>query len=263
MKNVMSFVLGATSHGPMIFSRLDYSPEKFYGVGAQLMFSGSYDLEEINTLKQLLLLRREYYGDGVFAIDCGANVGVHSLEFGKLMQGWGQVLSIEAQERIYYALSGNIALNNLFNVQAIHAAVSNQCGTLMMPEPDYTLPASYGSFELKRASTEYIGQTIDYNKNTAQVPLVTIDNFQLPRCDLIKLDVEGMEVEAIEGALKTIGDHRPLLCIEIHKSDREKIFHFLQGINYRVLPFGLNVLAIHAEDKCSAHIHHQPEGQLR
>jgi hypothetical protein len=49
-------------------------------------------------------LRRQYFKDGVVVIDCGANIGAHTIEWGKRMTGWGSVLAIEAQERIYYAL---------------------------------------------------------------------------------------------------------------------------------------------------------------
>jgi len=45
------------------------------------------------------------------------------------MTGWDHVLSFEAQERLYYAVAGNIARNNCFNVKAIHAAVGNTDGS--------------------------------------------------------------------------------------------------------------------------------------
>jgi FkbM family methyltransferase len=53
------------------------------------------------------------------------------------MHGWGQVIAIEAQERVYYALAGNIAINNCFNARAMLAAVGNQSGVLRIPRPDY------------------------------------------------------------------------------------------------------------------------------
>lgn len=107
----------------------------------------------IPTRSLLLLvldLRRQCYGDGVVAIDCGANCGVHTVEWAKHMTGWGVVVAIEAQERLYYALAGNIAVNNCFNARAIHAAASNTCGTMKMPVPNYLNPGSFGSLELKK-----------------------------------------------------------------------------------------------------------------
>ena len=51
--------------------------------------------------------------------------GSIAVEWAKHMTGWGVVVAIEAQERIYYALAGNLAINNCFNARAIHAAVTN------------------------------------------------------------------------------------------------------------------------------------------
>ena len=50
----------------------------------------------------------------------------------------------------FYALAGNIAINNCFNARAINAAVSSTCGTMRIPSLDYRKPASFGSLELKR-----------------------------------------------------------------------------------------------------------------
>jgi hypothetical protein len=63
--------------------------------------------------------------------------------------GWGSVIAIEAQERIYYALAGNIAINNCFNAIAMHAAVSSEPGVMQIPTPDYFQPSSFGNLELK------------------------------------------------------------------------------------------------------------------
>src|SRR5579864_4859075 len=104
----LAFVTAATDHGTV-------NGNEGFGVGLQLLENAHYDPDEVNLLLRALDLRRQCYGDGVVAIDCGANVGVHTIEWAKHMTGWGAALAIEAQERIYYALAGNIALNNCFN----------------------------------------------------------------------------------------------------------------------------------------------------
>jgi hypothetical protein len=58
------------------------------------------------------------------------------------MRGWGMVLAVEAQERVFYALAGNIALQNCFNARALWAALGDAPGELSIPEPDYTKQAS-------------------------------------------------------------------------------------------------------------------------
>ena len=165
----IAFIMASTDHGTLIVNRFDQhfvERNSAYGVGFQLLNTTSYDAGEVDLLLKLLDLRREHYGDGVVAVDCGANIGVHTVEWAKHMSGWGAVLAFEAQERIYYALAGNIAINNCFNARAIHAAVTGQPGTMKIPNPNYLVPASFGSLELrKRENTEFIGQAIDYSES--------------------------------------------------------------------------------------------------
>ena len=53
--------------------------------------------------------------------------------------------------------------------------------------------------------------------------MIAIDNFQLDRLDLVKLDIEGMEEDAINGAMNSINRHKPILMIEHIKSNKEKL----------------------------------------
>jgi FkbM family methyltransferase len=250
----LAFVIAATDHGTMIVNRFDQvivSGTDGYGVSLQLLEKASYDPEEVNFLLSVLDLRRRHYGDGVIAVDCGANLGVHTIEWAKHMTQWGEVLAIEAQERIYYALAGNIAINNCFNARAIHAAVSSNTAGMRMPVPNYVAPGSFGSLELKkRENTEFIGQPIDYSDaKTVNVPTVTLDSFQLRRADLIKIDVEGMEIDALQGGINCIGNLRPILFIETIKSDKSTLAGWLQNLGYRIIESGMNFLAIHNTDR--------------
>ena len=150
MRNVarpLPFVLASTNTGTMILNYLDRNQTQYgaYGVGYQFLNTASFDKEEISNVIALLNLRREYFGDGVFALDCGANIGAHAIEWGSEMTGWGELIAFEAQERIYYALAGNIAINNCFNVRALNVALGNPKKkgggeTLEIPSLDYTKP---------------------------------------------------------------------------------------------------------------------------
>jgi len=255
----LAFVTAATDHGTLIVNRFDQmivSGNEGFGVGLQLLENAHYDPDEVNLLLRVLDLRRQCYGGGVMAIDCGANVGVHTIEWAKHMTGWGAVLAVEAQERIYYALAGNIAINNCFNARAIHAAVSDRAGTMKIPVPNYAAAASFGSLELKqRAGAEFIGQTIDYSEsNMVEVPTVSLDSLNLNRIDLIKIDIEGMEMDALTGGAQCIGELRPMLLIETIKSDKAAIAAWLDNLGYTVIDVGINSFAIHGADKCLAHI---------
>jgi FkbM family methyltransferase len=180
---------------------------------------------------------------------------VHTIEWASSMTGWGSVIAIEAQERIYYALAGNIAINNCFNALAVHAAVSSESGTMQIPNPNYLTPSSFGSLELRqRPGNEFIGQPVNYTDNTVLVPKMTLDEFNLPRVDFIKIDIEGMEMEALAGARETIKKYRPILLIEKIKTDNRQLEHWLRDNGYRCLALGINILAVHQSDDSSKDI---------
>ena len=257
MRNVgrkLAFVLAACNHGAMIVNRFDYrmtEPGKGFGVGFQLLEAGAHDPVEVELALQLIEARRQFHGDGVVAIDCGANIGVHAIEWATAMTGWGSVVAIEAQERIYYALAGNIALNNCFNAIAMHAVISSEPGVMRIPQPDYLIASSFGSLELKpRADTEFIGQAIDYSDDkTVAVQQISLDALALPRVDLIKIDIEGMELEALEGARQLIEASRPVVLVESIKAGPEPLRAWLKERGYHVVEAGLNLLAIHSSDQ--------------
>lgn len=250
---MIAFCLVSSDHGPMIVNRMDYHHTftgDFYGVGAQIMENGCYDPRDVQSLKGLLQCRRNHFGDGVVALDGGANIGVHSVEWSRFMRGWGSVIAIEAQERIFYSLAGNLAIQNCFNARAIHAAIADCDGELSFPEPDYTQSGSFGSFELRpRVGAEFIGQPVDYAKPTVTVRQLSLDSLKLPRLDLMKLDLEGMEAEALDGASETIERCKPVLFVETIKSDKDAITAALRNEGYVVLPNGMNILAVHKDDK--------------
>jgi FkbM family methyltransferase len=220
------------------------------GVGFQLLEQGAFDPVEVELAVQLLETRRRYHGDGAIAIDCGANIGAHTIEWAIAMTGWGSVIAIEAQERIYYALAGNIALNNCFNAIAMHGAVSSEIGVMRIPSPNYLTASSFGSLELRqRDNNEFIGQAIDYSDTKmVAVQKISLDALQLARVDLIKLDIEGMEMEALEGGRQLIEKCHPTLLIEHIKAAREELRAWLDERGYTVFDAGINLLAVHKTD---------------
>ena len=255
----IAFVLAASDHGTMIVNRFDYhmvDDNRGFGVGFDILNSSSFDRPGVDFALGLLQLRRQYFGDGVRAIDCGANIGVFTVEWAHAMTGWGSVIAIEAQEPIFYALAGNIAINNCFNARAILACVSDKMGVMRVPVLDYSRPASFGSVEIKkREHPEFVGQKIDYSdQSTAEIPCLTLDSLNLQRVDLIKVDVEGMELEVLAGATDLVRHKRPVVLVEFIKSDKDKLREWFTALEYSVFEFGINWIAIHKSDKTLANI---------
>jgi len=90
---------------------------------------------------------------------------------------------------------------------------------------------------------------INYAENTVNVRRLALDEFNLPRVDVIKLDVEGMELEALEGAHRTIEKSRPILLIEKIKTNAEQLGRWLSERRYTLREAGINIIAIHSYDK--------------
>lgn len=244
----IAFVLASSQQGALIVNRNDfaYSGNVTYGVGHQILANGAYDPGEIGDVLKILSQCRFLNGDGVVALDCGANIGVHSVECARHMAGWGNITAIEAQERIFYALAGNIALNNCFNARAIWAAVGAENGEIDVPNIDYNQPASFGSLEIRSSDhNENIGQTVRYDKaHSTPTRLMTIDSLEMERLDFAKIDIEGMELEALIGSRQTITRHQPVMIIEHIKSDAAQLVQFLTDQNYDHFAMGMNLLAI-------------------
>jgi FkbM family methyltransferase len=258
----LAFILAATDQGTFIVNRFDFHANaagNVFGVGGTLLRTATYDQAEASQGAQLLQLRRQYHGDGVVALDCGANIGVFTLEWAKTMTGWGQVLAIEAQERVFYALAGNIAIANCFNAHAIHAAVTSEPGVIRIPELDHTAPASFGSLELRpAANVEPIGQPIDHSEARLRpVRALSIDSLELPRLDLLKIDVERMELEVLAGAARTIGRCLPVIVVEQLKTPAASLDAVLASHGYRRYAVGMNIVAVHPSDGVAAHVRAQ------
>ena len=188
-----------------------------------------------------------------------AHAGIRQIDLSGARAAPG-VLAIEAQERLYYALAGNIALNNCFNARALHAAAAALDGTMQVPVPDYLQPGSFGSLELKPQGTaEFIGQKIDYSPGaTQEIRCLTLDSLGLGRIDMIKIDVEGMEMEVLAGARQAIAKHRPILLVEWLKSPKPQQWQALEGCGYRVFEAGKNLLAVHPSDRSLEHLQQSP-----
>ena len=248
-----AFVIVSSDHGSMIVNRNDFAARDggFIGVGSQILNTQSFDKREVDLALNLLSKRRDIYGPGIVALDCGANIGVHTVEWAKHMYGWGEVLAFEAQERIYYALAGNVAINNCSNARARWSAVGRECGVINIPQVDYNRPASYGSLELRPSKTnEDIGQAVSYDGTaTYEAPLLSLDSLDLPRVDFVKIDVEGMEIEVLQGAMEMLQRCKPMMLIEHIKTKRTDLETTLTSAGYKWFVLRMNLLAVHEDDK--------------
>ena len=196
-------------HGPMMFFANDTH------IGRSLDTYGELSEPEIE-------LFRQYLRPGMVAVDIGANIGTHAVGFAQGVGAGGRVFAFEPQRVLHQILCGNLALNGCRNVVAEHKALGARSGSVLVPWLDYAREANFGALELG-AWTE--GEAV------AVLPL---DSYELKACHLIKIDVEGMERDVLEGASATITRHQPLLYVENNKPERSKaLIHWLLANQYR------------------------------
>jgi FkbM family methyltransferase len=248
------FVLVSTDVGSMILSRLDFAqmPGGCAGVGIQFMEEGNYGPEELAFLKAMADSRRKSRGDGVVAVDVGANFGAFTIPLARHMDEWGEVIGIEAQERVFYALGGNITLNNAWNARAVFGVAGSTVKNHRGPVVDYGSPVNLGGVSLDAGIAEQCGQKLNYG---TPLPGVTIDAFDLPRLDVIKIDVEGMEQDVIDGAARTIKWFRPLILAEwTHSAKGGRRLRLPPNLDYRVEYPGGNVVAMPREEPLWAQV---------
>jgi FkbM family methyltransferase len=194
-----------------------------FGVAKELVERGGYDLPGLKLLKEIAA---ELGPDCVFW-DVGANIGVHTVELSRCCR-W--VVALEAQRVIFQLLCANVALNSCLNVIARWAVAGKRSERRWVPFFDYRLPGSFGSLEVEVATDEVPG-AIDREQGE-WVEGFVLDEGQDPLPQLIKLDVEGMELEVLQGGARLFERVRPVLWLEWIKSEPLELARLLWDWDY-------------------------------
>ena len=143
-------------------------------------------------------------GDTV--IDAGACFGYHALSAGKRVAPGGRVYAVEPQPEMFAALTQNLSINALTNIEIDRIALSDHAETLKLhifPDLD---PGCTSIATLDRCDFE-----------TIECPAISMDDYiqrkGIGEVTLIKLDVEGSEMRVIKGARNLLSSGRPPLWI--------------------------------------------------
>jgi FkbM family methyltransferase len=149
---------------------------------------------------------------GFVALDIGANIGVHSLRMARAVGEQGKVISCEPMPHLQHKLRANIHLNRLESiVEIVGEAISDVPGqTHMSGSPD--------TFNQGTGRMDAQGQT--------PVSVTTGDRLLaekgIEQLDLIKIDIEGYEMKAIQGLSQSIARFKPRILVEYDQAYWEK-----------------------------------------
>jgi FkbM family methyltransferase len=157
--------------------------------------------------------------------DCGAYIGFYTIVFARTVGTTGRVIAIELDSRNLKRTHENAALNKLTNIEFINAAIGPPIGESEIIIDDGTnshLPGTYiGSLEMAE-----VWSAKDMHLPRVRVECVSLDQALLekglPKPDLIKLDIEGAEKDALSHGDCIFEQVRPLVLLELHNPECDR-----------------------------------------
>jgi len=152
-------------------------------------------------------------------VEAGGNAGFYVKLYASIFE---TVYTFEPDNLNFKCLVANVQENNVIKIQSC----------LGYDRQAVSLTTSRGNIGMYHVAREN-GQNVD-----GIIPTLRIDDMNLQLCDLIHLDIEGFELEALKGAENTILNHKPVIALEwmnhgsIFGSDDNKIEKWLTDRGY-------------------------------
>jgi protein O-GlcNAc transferase len=194
---------------------------------------GSYDLIQRRILMsasffELRILEgiRKYIPQKPVIVDVGANIGNHLIYFGLICNAF-KIIAFEPQKVAYKILERNVFLNNLSEICELHRVAVGK---------------TTGYADISGLARSNIGGTSFESTSLSDYPMVTLDDKIQDHVDLIKIDVEGGQLDVLAGAAKLLARCRPAIICEARsgKDDTVGLADFMNGIDYAPVALDAN-----------------------
>lgn len=203
-------------------------------ISGSIFWKGYYSEAELMTLASILK------DDSVF-VDIGANKGVFTVFAAKRLPN-GRVLSFEPTSKNYNVLKRNVDVNKFDNVELFEIGISDKHKVIPIYGPNERYldgTKNEGAFSI--FASEKTGQFLQ------DIEVDSLDsilrNNPSQKIDVIKIDVEGSEVDVLNGMIQTILKYKPYILIESNdKALRSaghtsgEIFSILDKFSYKYKP---------------------------
>lgn len=178
---------------------------------------GDNYLNNFDEINFLLFLKNYFNNRVVNIVDCGANIGSYSIFF-SLFCNSKNIYSFEAHPEIFEVLKFNIKNNNCKNIVHKNVGISSKKSTLNLIS---YIPNNKGAFWFWYKDEDSISPYDSGYKDHKSVSIKelfveseSLDSLVFDKIDFLKIDVEGMELEVLDGAANIIKKYRPLIYVE-------------------------------------------------
>lgn len=194
------------------------------GVERNIYFYGGYEYGTLEIMKRIL-------DRGDVFIDAGSNVGLMTLASSKFVGIGGMVYSFEPYPETYQILSDNLILNRAQNIKAYNFALGGERGKSFI----------YSNMSVNRGSSSLLKPS-NIDTKAEVVNIITLDEFiekeEILKIKMIKVDVEGWELEVFLGARKLLsGKTAPIICFEYsenimnQKIQKQDLYEYVRSVN--------------------------------
>lgn len=194
--------------GKLKLKRCRYGWMLFTGpyIGKCFELYGQYSESEVAMMRQFVRL-----GDTV--IDVGANIGDLTLPLAGMVGETGKVFAVESHPEVFNILCANLALNDVRNTLPVNAFVA-------MTQDVDTASATWGANAYVSAKWE--------------TQFVAIDALPLEQLRLLKVDVDGNELEVLQSGAMQIERFRPVLYFEndVRERSRDLLAYTMGDLGY-------------------------------
>jgi FkbM family methyltransferase len=169
--------------------------------------------------RHMLLFFGSHVSAGMVTLDIGANIGLYTMQFARLVGPNGKVIAFEPNSENCRLLLLSTERNGFSNIELVPVALSDRRGAHLFT----TAIGTNGSFTDQRHGVMSRGCTV--------VPTLPLDSLGLSRVDVMKLDVEGAEYLALRGGESVVEKFRPLVTTEF-SLDMLKRISGVSGTDY-------------------------------
>jgi len=165
--------------------------------------------------------------EGMIVVDVGANIGVYTVLAAEKVGKNGKVIAIEPEPKNYQQLLKNIKLNNFQNVTPINIALADHNG----------IEKLYISYCAGLHSLIASENTISSIKVSLKTVDKLLEELNLKKIDIIKIDTEGSELPVLRGAEKTLKANpnmKIIVATEHYPSETKEVRQFLNDRGFKI-----------------------------